>query len=72
VHGAVQFLVVLDNHDLVHELQITKSASSLESVDRRVPLINHLKDPSQAIDRKIWRQTLKCSVARVILPNNST
>jgi hypothetical protein len=76
VHGAaspdaVQHLVVHDNYDSVHELQITESTSDLESVDWRVPLINHLKDPSQARDRKIRQQALKCSVERVVLPNNS-
>jgi hypothetical protein len=71
VHSAVQLIVVHDNHDSVYELQTTESASSLESVDWRVPMNNHLKDPSQARDRKIRRQALKCSVEQVVLPNNS-
>ena len=38
---------------------MTELANNSEIVDWRVPLINHLKDPSQTRDRKVRRQALK-------------
>ena len=43
----------------MHESQTTELANNLELSDWRVPLVNHLKDPSQTRDRKIRRQALK-------------
>jgi ribonuclease HI len=44
----------------INELSpMTELAINSEIVDWRVPLINHLKDPSQTRDRKVRRQALK-------------
>ena len=43
----------------MHESQTIELANNLDPSDWRVPLVNHLKDPSQTRDRKIRRQALK-------------
>ena len=41
------------------ESQTTELANNLEPSDWRIPLVNHLRDPSQTRNRKIRRQALK-------------
>ena len=57
--NTVEQLAVQCTADSVHGSQMTELANKLELSDWRVPLVNHLKDPSQTRDRKIRRQALK-------------
>ena len=51
----VEQLAIQCNADLVQRSQVTELANNLEPVDWRIPLVNHLKDPSQTKDRKFRR-----------------
>ena len=45
--STVEQLMVQCSADSVHGSQTTELANNLELSDWRVPLVNHLKDPSQ-------------------------